>query len=132
MMECPPIGRLLPPSTGMLETDAARRDRIARRLVSWLAAEPAPADMLAALREVALRLDDGLPGGLALVTADVFLDIYCQSLLFCDLDDLLAVWPQLSLGRPLASERVAGGLGLCDNGGSPRSSVTSTARERPL
>ncbi|MCC6629164.1 MAG: hypothetical protein IT340_17380 [Chloroflexi bacterium] len=118
-----------PVTTSALETDAARRDRVARRLASWLAAEPTPTDMLDTLRKVALRLDDSLPGGLALVTADVFLDIYCQCLLYCDLDDLLAVWPQLSPGRSPAAAHVAGRPGLCDNAAGPRSSVASAAGE---
>ena len=77
------------------EAEAERRDRLARRLSAWLASEPAPADILNSLYQVADRLERTLPGGLTIVTADVFLDIVCQCLLACDLADLLAVWPYL-------------------------------------
>jgi hypothetical protein len=36
-----------------------------------------------------------LPGGLTIVTADVYLDIVCECLLYCDLAELQAVWPRL-------------------------------------
>lgn len=76
-------------------TEAERRARLTRRLRAWLAGEPAPADILDGLYQVADRLERTLPGGLTIVTADVFLDIFCQCLLSCDLADLLAVWPSL-------------------------------------
>jgi hypothetical protein len=77
------------------ETSSDRRDRLNRRLESWLAHEPRPVDIVTAVYAVAERLDADLPGGLRTVTADVYLDILCQSLLYCDLVDFMAVWPSV-------------------------------------
>ena len=77
------------------EVEAARQARLARRLQSWLASEPAPDDILDTVYQVARCLDGSLPGGLTTATSDVFLDILCQCLLYCDGDDFLAAWRQI-------------------------------------
>jgi hypothetical protein len=89
-----------PPSPPQIESEAEQRARLERRLRAWLASGPSPAAIVDTLCEVARRLDDTLPGGLTIVTADVYLDIVCQCLLYCDLADLQAVWPRLRDQRP--------------------------------
>jgi hypothetical protein len=83
------------PAPPRIESEAEQRDRLERRLRAWLASGPSPAAIVDTLCEVARRLDDSLPGGLTIVTADVYLDIVCECLLYCDLAELQAVWPRL-------------------------------------
>jgi hypothetical protein len=80
-------------ATHQAAVDAARQAMLARRLRSWLASEPAPVDIVDTLYQVANCLNTSLPGGLTTATADIFLDILCQCLLYCDLDDFLVAWP---------------------------------------
>ena len=91
-----------------LEGEAARRAMLTRRLESWLASEPRPGDIIETLFQVARRLDEATPGGLAGAGADLPLNALCRCLFFCDLDDFLAIWPA---AREAAEGRGGGGPG---------------------
>jgi hypothetical protein len=88
---------MLPPSPLALALAGRQGEgdpaRLARRLQSWLDSEPAPADILDTLYQVSRRLDAMLPGGLEEASAAVVLDIFCQCLIYCDLDDFVGAWP---------------------------------------
>jgi hypothetical protein len=83
------------PATQQAAVEAARQAMLARRLQSWLASQPAATDIIDSLYQVANCLNTSLPGGLSTATADVFLDILCQCLLYCDGDEFLAAWPHV-------------------------------------
>lgn len=87
--------RLSPPS----DDQAAERERLVRRLDSWLASQPAPVDIIDSLYRVARCLEDSVPGGLRTAGADILLDVACQVLFYCDQDDFLAVWPVIRAGQ---------------------------------
>ena len=88
-----PVVTLEPMVDRQTEAEAERRAMLARRLESWLANEPMPGDIVETLFQVARRLDEAAPGGLASASADLPLNALCLCLFFCDLDDFLAIWP---------------------------------------
>lgn len=90
----------------LIEQPADRQARLTRRLQSWLASEPAPADIVEAVYQVARCLDGSVPGGLKTATADVALDVLCNCLLYCDLEDFLAIWPEIRVQTDSAPLRL--------------------------
>lgn len=82
-------------ATQQATVDTERHAMLARRLQSWLANEPAPADIIDAFYQVTRRLEEAVPGGLTTTSAHIPLRAFCQCLLYCDLDDFLAIWPHI-------------------------------------